>query len=273
MSVAYRSDPASFIATMMATARAYLQRSSAYVIELIRWPLGPLLTFAAWRITYGASGRAPVEGVTVSGFLLVGIFGMIIWTSSIWASGNAIEVERWSGTTASLFLTPASRVAVVTGYGIGSFIWFFPAFVALAVVALVTGARFNVTDPLAVAAGVFSLVAASLAAGFAFSGLFILSRKANLIANVIQSPAYLLSGLLVPLSSLPGWLRTISGGIPVTQAVVALRSSMLLGASIRSVAPAILHSLAVSLVWFVVGLTALRWVEHVAKHTGQLDLF
>ncbi len=273
MIVTYRNPGAGFVATLLATSRAYLQRSSAYLIALIRWPLGPLFTFATWRVTYHAAGNGSVEGATVSGFLLVGVFGLITWTSSIWASGYAVEYERGEGTSASLFLTPASRAAVVAGYGLGSFVWFLPSFAALAFLAIVTGARFDIGDPPAAIAATVSLFVASLAAGFAFSGLFILSRKANLIANVLQSPAYLLSGLLIPLSSLPAWLRPLSGAVPATQAVVALRRSVLLGASTRSIGADVLHSLAVSVVWFVVGLIGLRVVEYVAKHTGRLELF
>lgn len=273
MSVAYRTVGMGAAATLLATARAYLQRSSAYTIQLVRWPLGPLFTFATWRVTYAAAGRGPVGGASVSGFLVIGILGVITWTSSIWASGYAVEDERSEGTAASLFLTPASRAAVVAGYGLGSFVWFLPSFAVLALLAVATGARFDVRDPLAAAMATLTLFLASLAAGFAFSGLFILSRKANLIANVVQSPAYLLSGLMIPLSSLPGWLRPLSGVIPATQAVAALRASTLLGASRGAVAGDILHALAVSLVWFAVGLLSLRVVEHVAKHTGRLDLF
>jgi len=273
MSVAYREEPINWIATVFATTRRYLQDVSAYTIQLVRWPLGPLFMFATWRITYNVSGRASIDGATLSGFLLVGIFGNILWSSSIWGSGYAIQDERDSGTSASLFLTPVSRVAVVAGYGLGSFIWFIPSFIALGLLAWITGASFNISDPLAVAASVVTLCLASLAAGFTFSGIFILTRRGNLVANVIQSPVYLLGGLLVPLSALPDWLRPFSNALPLTNAVVALRASTLLGSSLQSVSQPILFSLIASAVWFLIGLVGLWRVEDVAKRTGQLDLY
>src|SRR5947209_6147538 len=195
------------LAVMQATVRAYLKRFSAYAIELIRWPLGPLLTFAGWRITYSVSGRTHVGGATAAGFLLVGLFGLITWTSTLWASGYAIQWERQEGTSPALFLSPASRAAVVAGYGIGSFVWFLPSFLCVLVLGILTGARLHVADPVALALSVLALFSASLAAGFFFAGLFVLSRNGNLIANFLQTPIFLLAGFLVPLSSLPASVR------------------------------------------------------------------
>jgi ABC-2 type transport system permease protein len=269
----YRAAPMDTVIATMATARSYLQQVSAYPIQLIRWPLGPLFTFATWRITYGAAGHGQVDGVSVSGFLLVGIFGLITWTSSIWSSGYAIQDERDSGTSGSLFLSPVSRAAVVAGYGVGSFVWFLPSFAVLLLLGSLTGARLRIADPTAVALSVLCLIVASLAAGFTFSGLFILSRRGNLIANVIQSPIYLLSGLMVPLAVLPAWLRSIANAIPATHAIIALRAATLLGASTGSVGRELILGFFVSAVWFGLGLLGLKRVEHVAKRIGQLDLY
>jgi ABC-2 type transport system permease protein len=271
--VAYRSEPVNLLASILATSRRYLQDVSAYTIQLVRWPLGPLFMFATWRVTYSASGRVSADGATLSGFLLVGIFGNILWSSSIWGSGYAIQNERDDGTSGSLFLTPVSRAAVVAGYGLGSFVWFLPAFVVVTILGWITGARFVVHDPWAVVLAILSLCIASLAAGFALSGIFILSRRGNLVANVIQSPVYLLGGILVPLSALPAWLRPFSDAIPVTHAVVALRESSLLGAGMSTTLHDVLLSLAASAAWFVIGLIGLWRVEDVAKRLGQLDLY
>lgn len=260
-------------AVVAASMRAYLKRFSAYAIELIRWPLGPLLTFASWLITYHVAGRGHVDGASAAGFLVVGIFGLITWTSTLWASGYALEFERHEGTSAALFLSPASRGAVVAGYGLGSFVWFLPSFATLAFLGFVAGARLHVNDLAALLLSGLTLFAASLAMGFFFSGLFILSRRGNLITNVLQAPIFLLCGFLVPLSSLPAWLRPLSGAIPATHAVIALRQSALAGATLSGMRGELLMTVSLSAVYLIVGLYGLRRVEHVAKRAGQLDLY
>lgn len=271
--VEFRGAIGQLWATVLATARAQVQRWSAYLIDVLRMPLSPLLMFATWQITYNASGQRSVGGANVPGFLLVGMVGMITWTSTIWASGYAIEMERQEGTAGALFLSPASRVAVVAGYGLGSFIWLAPSFLVVLVLGFATGAQLHIADPLAVLGAVLALLAGSLACGFAFAGLFVLSRRGNLLANFLQTPIYLLAGFIVPRSALPDWLRPLSDLIPASHAVDALRASSLLGAGLASTLPEIVLALATSALFALIGIVGLRRVEHVAKRSGVLDLY
>jgi ABC-2 type transport system permease protein len=258
---------------MIATAGAYLKRVSAYTIQLVRWPLGPVIMFATWRVTYGIAGRGRIDGATISGFLIVGMIGLVTFSSSIWVSGYAIEWERSEGTSGALFLSPANRAAVIMGYGLGSFVWFAPTFLVIALLGLATGARFHVADPPAVLAAMAALVIASLATGFALAGLFILSRRGNLFANTAQQPIFLLAGFLVPRAFLPPWLHALSDAIPAAHAVDALRATALAGATWGSATSPLLWTLGTSAGFFLVGVLALRRVEYVAKHHGQLDLY
>ena len=255
------------------TARSFVSRSNAYWIDIIRWPLFPLVFYVMMRLAYGVSGREVVAGVDVSAFLLVGMFGYITWTGTIWSSGYAIEYERSEGTIAALFLSPASRVAVIAGYGLGGFVWMLPSVVMMALLGVATGARFNVADPLAVVAASFALLTGSLATGFALAGLFILSRRANLLANFLQRPGELLSGALFPRESLPGPLYALSNCLPVSHALDALRASSLGAATLRETLPAIGLTLVVSACYALVGIISLRKVEHAAKRSGDLDLY
>ena len=104
-------------AVTLATAEAYLKRVSAYLIELIRWPLGPLFTFATWRVTYEISGRSQVDGATASGFLLIGIFGLITWTSTVFDPTLMVAATPWpwlaAYSAAACRAAPGSRTTVV----------------------------------------------------------------------------------------------------------------------------------------------------------------
>jgi ABC-2 type transport system permease protein len=260
-------------AVVTRTARGFVARSNAYWIDVIRWPLFPLIYFATMYLAYTATGRQTVAGMDVAAFLMVGMFAFIVWSGTIWSSGYAVEYERGEGTIAALFLSPASRVAVIAGYGLGGFVWMLPAFVSMALLGLATGARFNVADPLAVIGAVAALLIGSLATGFALAGLFILSRRANLLANFLQRPGELLAGALFPRDLLPGPLYALSNCLPVSHALDALRASMLGAATLRDTLPSIGLTLAVAAAYAIVGMLSLRKVEHAAKRTGDLDLY
>ena len=155
---AFRGALAHHWAVVLATARSSVQRSNAYLIDRIRWPLGAFVMYATWRITYAVSGRGEVGGANTSGFLLIGMFGVVTWTATVWSGGSAIEYERYEGTVGALFLSPASRVAVLAGYGIGGFAWLLPSYLLVAFLGAVTGARLAVADPLALAAAALALL-------------------------------------------------------------------------------------------------------------------
>lgn len=271
--VAFQSEAGHFWSVLWGSAVGYLKRSNAYLIDILRWPLFPLMLYATLQITYAASGRAEVAGANVPGFLLVGIVGLLVWGATIWAGGYAIEWERSTGTIAALLLSPASRVAVVLGYGLGGIVWLLPGFAMVALLALATGARFDVATPLAPLLAVATLVVGAVAVGFALASLFVLSRRANVLANFLQTPVYLLAGFAVPRQELPGWLRPLSDALPVSHAIDALRASSLRGAGVGEIGGEVGWALLTAAVFGLVGIGGLRRVERVAKRGGELEFF
>jgi ABC-2 type transport system permease protein len=260
-------------AVLVETARAYFVILNSYAIQRVRNPLTLTINFATWRIAYGLTGHTHVAGASVSGFLLIGSFGNIIWFSTLWSSGFAIERARHEGTSAALFLSPASRPMVIVGYGLGALMMAIPAFAVVSVVAVLSGARFHLVDPLAAFLAFAGLVAGTLACGFALAGIFILSRRGNIIATLLQMPIYFLAGFVIPISRLPAWVQPFSNALPVTHAAIALRQTSLLGYTTAQAAPEILACFGVAAVYCIIGYFSIRRVEHVAKYSGQLDLY
>lgn len=259
--------------TLLATTVASARRSAAYLIEIIRAPLFPLVYFATTYFAYAIAGRTTVDGTDLSGFLLVGLFGLEAWSASVWTSGYAIEAEREEGTIGALFMTPASRLLVIAGYGLGGFVFKLPSLAVIALIGVLVGANLSIADPLAVAAAGGALAVASLAVGVALAGFFVLTRRANLLANVIQHPIYLLGGFVVAPNALPSWLRPLSDAVPFSHATEALRAAMLRGASLADIARQLVWTLGLSALCALFGAALIRRVEHAAKRTGQLELF
>lgn len=271
-SVVAGSASAGSLRVCLATARAQINRTLAYVIEVVRWPLYPAIYFGILLITYRVSGRELVAGVSPEGFLLVGTFGMVLWSSAVWTGGYAIEWERSEGTILSLFLTPASRSAVVIGYELGSLaVFVLPTIAVVTVLGFAVGAEFNVADPLAVVASALVLLAGTVAMGYVLAGAFVLTRRANMIANFIQSPIYLLSGMVVPVDDLPEFMQWFAYVFPISAGMTALRETLLAGAGFGDIAEPLARFAIVSAGLFVLGHWLLRRVENVAKRGDQLD--
>lgn len=244
----------------------------AYLIDLLRWPLFPIVNYGTLLLAYRISGRATVDGVSAESFLWVGSMAAILWTATLWSAGYAIELERSAGTLASLLLTPASRAAVVFGYGLGSLLSFaLPSLIGLGLLAWLAGARPAVQDSLAVGLAGLGLTVSTLSLGYTLAGLFVLTRRANPLANFLQSPIYLLSGMAIPIAALPGPLRWFAEAFPVSFGLDALRRTLLGGADLAAVSGALLRLSGSCLVLLIVGTLLLQRVEHVAKRGAELD--
>lgn len=256
----------------LATASTEIRRTLAYTIEVIRWPLFPLLFYVSLYFTYQAAGRETAGSVSPAAFLLVGIFGMTLWSSAIWSGGYAVETERSAGTINSLFLTPASRGAVVIGYSLGAIAVFVaPTMIVATMLAMILGVEFNIVDPLAVVVSFVSLLVAAIAMGYLLAGAFVLTRRANMLANFLQTPIYLLSGMVVPVDDLPEILRWFAAVFPISAGMDAMRGTLLAGQTTGAITDSIFKLLIVSLILMVIGQWLLGRVEHAARSAGTLD--
>lgn len=270
---ARRLSVVDFLAVVRATAEAEARRRVAYTIHIIRGPVFPALYYLTVLLAYRAAGRSVVVRVDVEGYLLVGTIGILLWSSNLWASGYAIEHERQEGTLLALLLTPASRSAVVLGYGLGDWaVWVLPSALVTGLLAWAFGVDLVVRDPLAVLLATIGLLGSTLALGYALAGLFVLSRRANLLANFLQSPVYLLSGMVVPVSALPAPLDRFAAVFPISAGMEALRLALLAGAGLDAIAPLLLELAALSIGLLVVGFAGLWLVERAAKRGDELGL-
>jgi ABC-2 type transport system permease protein len=142
--------------------------------------------------------------------------------------------ERSLGTLERLMASPLRRTEIVVGYMLGFLL-----------VALVQAAEVLVFGLLVLNlynAGpvwLIFLVEVLLALGAVNLGNFLSTFartefQAVQIIPLVIVPQILLSGLLVPVSSEPGWMQWISNVLPLTYAVHALQDVMLRGASVAS---------------------------------------
>ena len=60
--------------------------------------------------------------------------------------------------------------------------------------------------------------------GLLLASTFVLLRNANALANTLEYPVWLVSGMLVPITVLPGWTAPIGAVLPTTWAARARRA-------------------------------------------------
>jgi ABC-type polysaccharide/polyol phosphate export permease len=213
-----------------------------------------------------------VETGNRSGTLLYVALGaglMGIWSATLFGSGGAIQWQRWQGTLELMVGAPPPFIAVI-----------FPLTVATSTTGLYSvlatlfwgriffGAplEFAHTFQLAVALPATILSLGML--GLLLASTFVLYRQASAFSNLLEYPVWLATGLLVPLSLLPGWVTPISWMLSPTWGMRAIRDAAFGG----NAWPEIALCMGIGMVYLALGALALRNFERLARSRATLSL-
>jgi ABC-2 type transport system permease protein len=202
-------------------------------------------------------------------YVALGAGMMGIWSSTLFGSGGAIQWQRWQGTLEYSIAVPPPLILVIV-----------PLTIATATIGLYSLTAtllwgwlfFDV--PLEVAHPVAFLVALPAAViglgllGLVLASTFVLYRNANALSNLLEYPIWLVTGLLVSLSLLPGWVGPISWLLAPTWGVNGLREAAIGGDPWPEIAMCFL----LGGVYFALGHFALRHFERLARERATLTL-
>ena len=176
-------------------------------------------------------GGASLDGLDLLGGPFVGlvVFFLVYVVTSV-----SFLRERSLGTLERLMASPLRRGEIVVGYMLG--------FSAVAVVQSVEVLVFSLwvlhiynAGSIALIFGIELLLALSAVNLGIFLSTFARSEfEAVQFIPAVIAPQMLLSGVIVPVASEPGWLQVVSNVLPLTYAVNGLRAVMLEGAGLAS---------------------------------------
>lgn len=179
-----------------------------------------------------------------SNLLVPGLVGMVSLFGASSIEAISIPIERQTETYELLQTAPVSTLTIVFGKSLAG--------TAFGIVLSLVTAFASVLLTLSSVANIFLFLIAAIIGAFAFSafGMLIAAAAkdmptANISLTVIRLPLIFISGVFIPVQSLPFGLQVISYLSPLTYLVNALKDAM--------VAPSIMFSLniAVLLLWLI----------------------
>jgi ABC-2 type transport system permease protein len=194
---------------------------------------------------------------------------MGIWSSTLFGSGGAIQWQRWQGTLEVLVAAPSPFLLVLL-----------PLTVATATIGLYSlattlfwgrvlfGIPLHVAHPVAFAVAIPTTVLALGLLGLLLASTFILYRWANALSNLLEYPVWLVTGLLVPVSLLPGWVTPLSWLLAPTWGVRAIREASIGGDPWRAIGMTVV----LSAVYLVLGSFSLQLFLRLARERAALSL-
>lgn len=187
--------------------------------QLLQILLQPLLFAVTALLLFRGSSK---EGEVIYTLIGSGIMGM--WATTLTGAGSSIEFERRQGLLEYLMTTSSSLQWIILGksvahslIGLITYLFLFPL-------------QFLFDIPVQIHLSfsmlfILLLIALSFVAmGQLLAFLFVFSRNANPISNALSRSLYVLSGLIFPISMLPGPCKVVSYVIPCSYGMVALRT-------------------------------------------------
>jgi ABC-type polysaccharide/polyol phosphate export permease len=226
----------------------------------------PVLIACIAYYMYKAGGQANTLFYASLGAAVYGI-----WSSTLFGSGGAIQWQRWQGTLELIVSAPTAFILVVLPLTIAtSAIGLYSLVATLAWGRIVFGIPFTIEHPLAFAAALPATIVGLGLLGLVFASTFVLYRHANSLSNMLEWPVLLVTGLLVPVWTLPGWSHPIAWLLAPYWGMNAIRSSAL-GVGWSAWAN-IGITTGLACAYLVIGTLCLRYFEVAARKSATLSL-
>jgi ABC-2 type transport system permease protein len=222
-----RPEPAedSMLRDAMITFRYQMRlllREPVWIVIVMIQPLLYLALFAPLLEPIAKSQGFPPGGawqVFVPGLLIqLGIFGSMF-------VGFGIIAEIRYGTVERMRVTPASRLGLLLGRVLRDTLVLLIQAVLLTLIAVAFGLRVPLAGAL-ITVGIVGLLGISLSSLSYAAGLWLKSEDALApLLNMIAPPILLLSGILLPMTLAPSWLRRLAQLNPFSHIVDGARAA------------------------------------------------
>lgn len=225
-----RRDRNSFLGDLLVNLKRWAIKSVRNRFFLVGTLLQPLVFFVLFTQVFGAIATEAIGGggISYETFLLPAI-AMQVSLASAASSGIGLVNDVENGMFEKVLVSPMSRTAVFLGKSAAEVLFIVLQISLILVLGVVLGARIETGLLGAVGVGIVGIV---FSVWFtAYSNIVaVLTRDQEttiLASNLLMFPLLFVSSAFLPLSALPGWIRTIAAVNPVTYGADAARAIVL----------------------------------------------
>ncbi len=252
----------------------------AYPIIFVFWAVFPIF----WFIPFILQGQAFVGGLQSASFgqitgteefipfIVIGSVLNSYVNTLLYGMGESIRREALQGTLDYVLVAPTNKVFVLIGKALSESIssTIFAAS-QLAISALLFGMNLTLGVMLPVFLIVILLILGLYGLSLVLAAFSLLYKQSHDVSETIGYVFYVFSPVRYPLESLPFWAQIFGKIIPLTYALIIVRSIMLLGASLSSLYFEVLALLAIDVVLIFAGFYMFNWMENKAKKSGTIS--
>lgn len=252
----------------------------AYPVIFIFWAVFPIF----WFIPFVFQGQAFVGGLQsqnfaqITGtenfipFIVIGAVLNSYVNTLLYGMGESIRREAVQGTLDYIFAAPSNKAFVLIGKAlsesVSSTIF---AISQLVISALLFGMTFTLEVILPVFLIVILLVLGLYGLSLVLAAVSLLHKQSHDVSETIGYIFYVFSPVRYPIESLPSWAQIIGKLIPLTYALIIVRSIILLRVSLSEMHLEILGLLIIDAVLIFAGFYMFNWMETKTKKSGTIS--
>lgn len=197
-------------------------------------------------------------------FVIVGMASYLYVVRTNLNVSRSLITELREGTLESLMIAPFKRVQYFLGNMLQQVVTTSGEIILTMIIAIPFGLRFsNANVP-----GLIIAIIAALISFFSISMLLacvmLYTRDTYISQNTLFALMFLLCGITFPYQYLPSAVQLLARLIPVTDAVILIRSFALQGAALSEQLGRIAYVLVISLIYCAIGFKLMKKVEYIA---------
>lgn len=252
----------------------------AYPIVFVFWAIFPVF----WFIPFILQGEAFVGGLQSSSFAeLAGtpefvpfvVLGAILNSyvlSSLYGMGESIRREALRGTLDYILSSPCNKAFVLIGKAVSESITStIYATSQLTICILFFGIQLTLGMIMPIIFIIILLILGLYGMALILAAISLKYKQAHDLAHTMDYVFTIFSPVHYPLGQLPLWAQIIGKLLPLTYALIAVRSLMLLNQDITYLYLQILILLIIDMVAIFGGFYLFKWMEEKTKTSGTIS--
>ena len=252
----------------------------AYPAILVFWAVFPIF----WFIPFILQGQAFVGGlqsasfaqITGSGeyipFIVIGAVLNSYVNTLLYGMGENIRREAYQGTLDYVLAAPCNKAYVLIGKALSESV---SSTIFAASQLTISVLLFGMNITLGVMAPVFFIIILLMLGLYGMSLILaafsLMYKQSYDLSQTIGYVFYIFAPVRYPVESLPTWAQIFGKLIPLTYALIIVRSFMLLGTNLSTVYLEVLALLIIDIVLLLAGFYLFSWMEEKTKKSGTIS--
>jgi ABC-2 type transport system permease protein len=254
----------------------------AYRVIIIFWAIFPIF----WFIPFILQGQAFVGGLqspnfgVITGstefipFIVIGSVLNSYVNTLLYGMGESIRREAIQGTLDYILVSPTNKAYILIGKALSeSLSSTIFAISQLLISTILFGMELTFEVVIPVFFIIILLILGLYGLSLVLAAFSLLYKQSHDVSETIGYVFYVFSPVRYPLESLPVWAQIFGKIIPLTYALIIVRSIILLGSSISELYFEVFGLIIIDFVLIVLGFYLFNFIERKTKKSGTISQF